>query len=267
MRRAVFSLIAFLAAALAAPLHGAPASAPAPAAQDVADYVLGPADVVEVELLGQPNFTTKDRISEAGTIRLPMIGEVKAADMTAAQLGDKVAGLLLKGGYFAHPIVKVDISSYGSRYVTMLGNFRSPGLVPVDHPYRLSEMVARAGGVTETGADYVVYRPLRGAERKIKITDLATGDDSSDPQVSPGDKIYAPQAEVVFVSGEVKTPGAFPITPNMTIRMALSRAGGVTDEGTERRLTLSRHGVNTTHVNLDELVQPSDVIKVGERLF
>ncbi|HWE99213.1 MAG TPA: polysaccharide biosynthesis/export family protein [Caulobacteraceae bacterium] len=265
MRCAFFPFFTLALALIAGPVAAAPAAPPA--AQGVGEYVLGPADVVEVDLLGQPSFTTKDRVTEAGNIRLPMLGEVKASDLTAGQLGDEVASLLVKGGFFTQPIVKVDIVSYGSRYVTMLGNFRTPGLVPVDHPYRLSEMVARAGGLTETGADYVIYRPLRGQERQIKMTDLATGEGSVDPEVSPGDKIYAPQADLVFVSGEVKAPGAFPLTANMTIRMALARAGGVNDQGTERRLTLSRHGVNTTHVNLDDTVQPSDVIKVGERLF
>jgi polysaccharide export outer membrane protein len=239
-----------------------PASAGAPQ-----DYILGPADVIEVDLLGVSDFTTKQRIDEEGTIRLPMIGQVPAANQTVGQLADSVAAKLKSGGYYAQPIVKIDVVSFGSRYVTVLGNFNQPGLVPMDRLYRLSEVVARVGGIKDSGANYVIYRPHGGGERKISVADLATGDLKDDPYVAPGDKIYSPPADLVFVSGQVKTPGAFAITPGMTIRMALSRGGGVTDQGTESRVTMTREGVKTTHVKLDDTVRAGDVLVVGERLF
>jgi polysaccharide export outer membrane protein len=254
---------------------GAAAAPPVPTAVPAApvsagasqDYVLGPEDVIEVDLLGQQDFTTKQRITEDGDIRLPMIGVVHAVDKTVAQLGDFVAEKLKSGGYYASPIVKVDVVSFGSKYVTVLGNFGSPGLVPIDHPYRLSEIIARVGGVKDGGADYVVYRPRRGDERKIPVADLATGDTKDDPTVSPGDKIYSPPAELIYVSGQVKGPGAFAIIPGMTMRMALARAGGITDQGSYSHITVTRGGVKQAHVNLDEPVRAGDVLVVGERLF
>lgn len=231
------------------------------------DYVLGPADVIEVDLLGQPDYTTKQRITEDGNIRLPMIGIVKAADKTVGQLSDEVAQKLKSGGFYAAPIVKIDVSSFGSKYMTVLGNFSSPGLVPIDRPYRLSEIIARVGGVKDGGADYVDYTPRHGQERKIRVADLATGDLKEDPYVSPGDKLYSPPADLIYVSGQVKAPGAYPITPGMTIRMALSRGGGITDQGTYGRVTITRDGKKQTHVDLDQPVRPGDVVVVGERLF
>lgn len=244
-----------------------PAAVTADAAGASEDYVLGPADVIEVDLLGQPDFTTKQRITEDGNIRLPMIGVMKASDLTVGQLADEVARKLKAGGYYAAPIVKVDVSSFGSKYLTVLGDFTSPGLVPIDHPYRLSEIVARVGGVRDGGADYVVYTPHHGKERKIPISELATGDAKEDPYVSPGDKLYSPPAELVYVSGQVKSPGAFPITPGMTFRMALARGGGITDQGSYSHVTLTRGGTKQGHVNLDDPVRPGDVLVVGERLF
>jgi polysaccharide biosynthesis/export protein len=231
------------------------------------DYVLGPADVIEVDLLGQADYTTKQRITEDGSIRLPMIGVVKAADKTVGQLSDEVAQKLKSGGFYSAPIVKIDVVSFGSKYMTVLGNFSQPGLIPIDHPYRLSEIVARAGGVREGGADYVDYTPRHGKERKIRVADLAGGDAKDDPYVEPGDKLYSPPADLVYVSGQVKAPGAYPITPGMTIRMALSRGGGVTDQGTDKRLTLTRDGKKQTHIDLEQPVRSGDVIVVGERLF
>ena len=231
------------------------------------DYVLGPADVIEVDLLGQPDFTTKQRITEDGAIRLPMIGIVKAGNKTVGTLSDEVAQKLKSGGFYAAPIVKIDVVSFGSKYMTVLGNFNQPGLVPIDHPYRLSEIVARVGGVKEGGADYVDYTPRNGKERKIQISDLASGDAKDDPYVAPGDKLYSPQADLVYISGQVKSPGAFAITPGMTFRMALSRAGGITDQGSYGRVSLTRDGKKQGHIDLEQPVRSGDVLVVGERLF
>jgi polysaccharide export outer membrane protein len=246
-----------------------PSARPAPASGDIApqNYILGTADIVEVSVLGRPDFTTKDRIGEDGTIRVPFLGTVTAANKTAAQLADELGKALDSGGFFAHPIVNVDISSFASRYVTVLGDFGSPGLVPVDRAYRLSEIVARVGGVKEGAADYVVFRPHMGEERHISIQALATGDLKDDPYVSPGDKIYSPDAELFYVSGQVKSPGAFPMRSNLTFRMAISRGGGVTDAGSFKSIQVTRAGAKLSHVDLDSAVMPGDVIVIGERLF
>jgi polysaccharide export outer membrane protein len=230
-------------------------------------YTLGPADVIEVTVLGRQDFDVKGRIGEDGTLRVPYLGAVKAADKTVVQFADELGKALETGGYYTHPIVKVDIVSYGSRYVTVLGQFGTPGLTPIDHPYRLSEILARVGGVKESGAPYVIFTPAHGAQRHILIKELATGDLKDDPYVSPGDKIYAPDAELFYVTGQVKSPGMFPLTPDLTFRMALSRAGGVTDSGSDKNFTVTRAGKKMTHVDLDTKVLPSDVITVPERLF
>ena len=230
-------------------------------------YILGPADVIEVSVLGRNEYTTRSRVSEAGTIQLQYLGEVHVAGKTAAQFSDEVASALEKGGYFANPVVRVDVVSYASRYVTVLGNVVTPGLVPVDRAYHLSEIIARVGGIKESGADYVILRPQSGAEYRITIATLATGAASDDPLVSPGDKIYSPPAEIIYVTGQVKSPGAFPIMQDMTVRMALSRAGGLTDSGSDKKVTITRKGVKIAHVDLDSRIRPGDVVLVGERLF
>jgi polysaccharide export outer membrane protein len=241
----------------------------APVADDTASqtYILGPADVIEVSVLGRPDFTTKGRIGEDGTIRVPFLGSVAAANRTTGKLSDELAAALQAGGYFSHPIVKVDVASYASRYVTVLGNVGNPGLVTVDRAYRLSEIIARVGGIRETGADYVVFRPKLGEERRISIQSLATGDLKDDPYVSPGDKIYSPEAEVFYVSGQIKQPGAYPLKKNLTFRMAVSRGGGITDSGSLKSIAVTRAGKKLGHVDLDAIVMPGDVIVVGERLF
>jgi polysaccharide export outer membrane protein len=242
-------------------------SAPRAALSAKQTYLLGTSDVVEVSVLTHPDYTTRGRIGEDGTIQLPFLGTVKAANLTAPQLESEVAAALDKGGYFSHPVVKVDIVSFGSRYVTVLGAVQTPGLVPVDRAYRLSEILARVGGIKDTGADYVVLTPSDGQEEKLAIKDIATGGLAQDPYVEPGDKIYSPQAELFYVSGQVGSPGAFPVIPGMTLRMAIARAGGVTLIGSEKKVKLTRHGERVARVDLNEQVQAGDVIIIGQSLF
>ena len=183
------------------------------------------------------------------------------------QFEDELGKALETGGYFAHPIVKVDIVSYGSRYVTVLGQVVTPGLIPVDRPYRLSEIMARVGGLKESGAAYVIFTPAHGQQRHILIKDLATGDLKDDPYVSPGDENLRTGSRTFYVSGQVKQPGAFGLLPDITFRMALSRAGGVTDSGSDKNFTVTRAGKKMSHVDLDAKVMAGDVIVVPERLF
>lgn len=246
---------------------GAVVVAPAPADIPAPTYILGSQDVIQVDALGRSDFSTKARIGADGTVQLPFLGAFPAADRTTVELRDQIAAALQKGGFFAKPIIQVEIVSFASRYVTVLGAVGSPGLVPVERPYRLSEILARVGGVRENGADYVILRSAKGPERTLQVKDLATGDESTDPYVQPGDKIYSPTAELFYVKGQVKAPGGYPLTTNMTLVMALARGGGITDLGSDSHIKIVRKNVTITPKDLNVKIEPNDVIDVGEGFF
>lgn len=248
-----------------------PPSSAAPSTPLVSDpdYVLGQGDVVGVMVVGSPEFNTRSRVSNDGTVVLPLIGQIQAAGLSQAALAGKVSEALKKGGYYASPIVRVELLGIQSRYVTVLGNVGQPGLLPLDRNYRLSEIVARVGGRTAAGADFVVLTPANGEPKKYAISNLATGGSEEDPVVSPGDKIYIPPAEneVVYLNGEVRSPGAYAIQKDMTVRIALAKAGGVSENGSEKKVKLVRDGKRLEDANLETKVQPGDVITFGARLF
>ena len=83
------------------------------------------------------------------------------------------------------------------------------------------------------GADYIIVRSSNGTERTFAVKSLATGDDTADPYAQPGDKIFSPQADIFYIKGQVKAPGAYGISPDMTLVMALARGGGLTDQGSD----------------------------------
>ncbi len=229
-------------------------------------YILGLEDVVQVEVLGRTDFTTKTKIGADGKIQLPLLGAIPAADRTVLQLRAQITDALQKGGFFNRPIVDVQVASYASRYVTVLGAVGSPGLIPVDRPYRLSEIIARVGGVRDNGADHVVLRSKAG-ERNYAIKDLATADESHDPYVQPGDKIFAPNGDVFYIKGQVKGPGSYILLPHMTLTMALARGGGITDLGSDSHIKIIRKNVEMSPKDLNIEILPDDVIDVGEGWF
>jgi len=183
-----------------------------------ASYILGPQDVIEVSVLGRNDFTTRARVGQDGLIQLPFLGTMQAAKKTTTQLSADISQALEKGGYFSNPILRVEIVAYASRYVTVLGAVTTPGLVPVDRPYHLSEILARVGGAREDAADYLIVRPENGPEHHYSIRLLVTGDASQDPEVSPGDRILIPKADLFYISGQVKSPGAYGLESGMTLR-------------------------------------------------
>ena len=255
-----------LCLALMAPAAGLAQSAPMPAQGDQ-NYIIGSGDTVEVDMLERTDFNTKAKVGTDGMIQLPYIGNVRAADRTTQQLSGAISTALIKGGFFSHPILSVQVSSYAARYVTVLGAVTSPGLVPIDRAYHVSEILARVGGVKDGGADYVIIRPAKGPERHLPIRALATGSASDDPFVSPGDTIYTPTAELFYISGQVKAPGAYPIISGMTLRMAVGRGGGLTDLGSDHGIKITRGGTKVRKADLDSKIEPGDVIVVGERWF
>ena len=98
------------------------------------------------------------------------------------------------------------------------------------------------------------------------MSKLLSGDPSSDPLVKPGDKIFAPQAEMFYISGEVKAPGTYPMKSDMTIAQAIARGGGLTDSGSDKKVKV-RRGDKVVKLNAEAKVEPGDILTVGERLF
>jgi polysaccharide export outer membrane protein len=256
--------------ALSEPISGSASSAGMTSSGD-RSYVLGVGDTIDVAVVGRSDFNTHARIGSDGVVLLPYIGALQTLKRSPGQLADDIRVALEKGGFFANPVVRVDVVGVVSRFVTVLGSVATPGLMPLDREYHLSEIVARAGGRSAAGADYLVLTHEDGKSENYKIEDLATtGGGSKDPVVINGDKIYVPAGEkqVVYMNGQVKSPGAYPAIDGMTVRMALVRAGGLTDSGSEKKVKVNRKGVELKGVKLDAtLVQPGDIITVGESLF
>lgn len=265
-----------LAALLLLPVSALPAQQAAPSVPVVTGpaavsmtegYVLGPGDVVEVSVLGRDEFRPRVQVQTDGTIQLPYIGSFPAANKTILKLRDDVKAALKSGGYYADPVVNVSIATYASRYVIVLGEVGTPGLVPIDRAYRVSEILARAGGAKDSGAETLVLRRTSGEEINLVLSQIAIGNDSEDPFVNPGDKIFIPAAKTFYIYGQVSAPGTYRVDRDMNLRKALARGGGLTAMGSEKRVKVFREGKELRNFDPNAPILGGDVVVVGERFF
>lgn len=237
-----------------------------PAATAPAGYKIGVDDVIEADVLGQTDFKTRARVQSDGTVTLPYLGAVPVIGDTAITLAEKLTKLLKAGGYYAKPIVSVEIVGFVSNYVTVLGQVTSSGLQPVDRGYHVSEIIARAGGLRPEAADFIVLTRADGSSVKLDYKKLAQGGPNDDPVVTPGDKVFVPEVEHFYIYGQINAPGVYAIRSDMTLRRALAQGGGLAPAGSVKRVKVTRDG-KEIKLKLDDPILPGDTIVIGERLF
>ncbi|MFM6853197.1 MAG: SLBB domain-containing protein [Sphingopyxis sp.] len=250
-----------------APIAAPAASTAAPAITLNEGYILGQGDVIEVAVLGRDDYRARVQVQVDGTVQLPLINDIRAANRTILQMRDDVRGALVSGGYFNNPAVSVTVASYASRYLTVLGEVATPGLVPIDRSYRLSEIIARVGGTRPTAADEITLSRTGSPSQTLSLIAMATGDESQDPIVNPGDRLYVATAPQFYIYGQVNAPGSYRVDRGMSLRMALARGGGLTAQGSERRVKVIRNGQELRNFDPNAPILSGDTVVVGERFF
>lgn len=231
-------------------------------------YELGVNDEIMVIVYGPQNVEVRTRIREDGTIAFPFLVSVEAAGYTTRSLADTIAMRLRNGGYYVSPTVKVDIASYVSNAITVTGYVSAPGIIPLDREMTVATAVARAGGIKGDGGDYVLLSRKGSTEPiRIAITEVNAPAVGANIIVKAGDTIVVPQSPLVYVYGQVNSPGAFIMRPGMTVRQALARAGGPTLAGSQRRIRITRNGEKIKRVDLDSDLEPEDTLFIPERIF
>ena len=234
------------------------------AAPGLASEKLGIGDAIRVTVFQQPDLTTEARISERGTIAMPLVGEVKVSGLTPAEAGASIGESLKRGKYLKNPQVAVALTTLRSQQVSVLGHVSRPGRYALDDTSsQLSDVLAAAGGISPTGSDTVVV--LRGG-KEHKVDALA-----KPFKLQGGDTVNVERAPVFYIYGEVARSGYYRVEPNMTVMQAIAAGGGITPRGSERRLKLRRAEASGKLIELSpkltDTVKADDVIFVRESLF
>ncbi len=257
-------------------------------AQEQAEYIVGPNDVLAVTVVDQPQLTGKYIVRADGTFTFPMLGRLKAGGLSLQVVENDLRDRLAKG-YVKNPQIGVSVDQFRSQQIFVMGEVRQPGSLQFTGSMSIIEALARTGSTTErAGTEALVIRASSGLQPgdvaaierardskdsdviRVNLQTLQAGELSQNLALRSGDTIFVPRAESVFVSGLVRTAGEYVIRKGMTVRQVLALAGGVTERGSTGRIQIIRQvdgNETTVGANLQDAVRPGDTIVVRERFF
>lgn len=239
------------------------------------DVPLGPGDVLKITVFGNNDLTLETRVSEAGSISFPLVGEVKVGGLSSGQAEKKIADLLDKGGFIRNPQVNLMVTDMQSQQVSVLGQVNKPGRYPVDGKRSLTDVLAMAGGANEEAADTVILTHTRDGKTTKETIDMLelvrSGDPAKNRELVAGDSVFVERAPRFYIYGEVQKPGSYKLERDMMVLQALSTGGGLSPRGTERGVRIKRRDANGVlqimSVKHDDLLKPDDIVYVKESLF
>jgi len=155
------------------------------------NYKIAPMDKLGIKVFKMDDLSGDYDVDLAGNISLPLIGEIKAANLTTAQLDDELSQKL-GAKYLEHPDVSVAIKASTAHVVTVDGAVKEGGSFPVGGPISLIQAVAMAKGTDEDANPrrVAVFRTI-GGQRQAAAFDLTSirRGQSPDPPIYPGDII------------------------------------------------------------------------------
>lgn len=217
------------------------------------DYRVGPQDVLNITVFGEPQLSGKARVDTDGTLSFQYLGRVKVDDLTVSQIEERLrAGLA--DGYLRSPQVSVEVDQYHSQNVYVLGEVKAAGKYSLPGNSTLIDVLTQAGSVTSNAGHWVLINHAKNgaltpsaaamddnatADIKVNLDDIQNGK-AQNVKIKDLDTIYVPKVQRIYVIGQVRAPGAFPYDENMTVFEAISLAGGVTEKGSNTRISIRR---------------------------
>jgi polysaccharide export outer membrane protein len=241
---------------------------------------------VNVTVWENADLTGKFVVQPDGAITLPLVGRIKAAGLSVRGFEVQLTRALADG-FLIEPRVAVTLDQQRGSRIFIFGAVSSPGAYALPDGQTLIEALVRAGYAT--ASQVVVVRPKRpsagptlpenaGDAEVIRVNlkelekDVEQGSLARNIPLHDGDTVFIPRSDPtrIFISGQVRTPGAFSITENTTVLQALTLAGGVTESAAINRLRIMRivdGKQKTINVKITDVVQPGDTLVVPERYF
>jgi len=154
-------------------------------------YMIGPLDVLDVQVFKVPDLAKTVQVADDGTINYPLIGDIHAAGKTAKQLEQELTQKL-GAKYLRDPQVTVLIKEYNSQRVTVEGSVKTSGVYGIKGTTSLMQILAMAGGIDDNTASgaVVVFRTIDDVRSVARFdTDAIKKGTAEDPELAPGDVI------------------------------------------------------------------------------
>lgn len=182
---------------------------------------IGPNDLIAVSVYDSPELTRTIRVGADGMIRLPMLKQrINAQGRMPAELEVAIAEALNAEQLIVDPFVTVTVAEYHSRPISVAGAVKNPLTFQAVGPVTLLEAITRAGGLgADAGPEVLISKTQPGPDgaptslvQRVLVKALI---DAADPEVNikltGGEEIRVPEVGKVFVVGNVKKPGAYPV--------------------------------------------------------
>lgn len=241
---------------------------------------IAPTDEVRVTVVGTELPAGPFTVDADGSIDYPFLGRLKAGGLTARALGELIARRLVEAQVLVgSPQVMVDLQQTPSKTVTVSGAVNTRGEFRFAGELSVFDALVRAGGAAPDAGDEIllIRAPREGDSSAIEAGEdvitlsrrqVESGAFNRAALVEDGDRIIVNRARQVYIDGYVNRPGGYTIEPGMTLRQALSLAGGVTELGAVNRVRVLRDGEPLENVALDTtIIQPGDTITVPKRFM
>jgi polysaccharide export outer membrane protein len=243
-------------------------------------YIVGIGDILEIQVWDNKDLNQTVFVRPDGKVSLPLVGEIQAAGKTVLQLQSLLNDAYSKTVKSAS--VTVIVKEIKSRPVYFIGGFVKPGVEQLTRDMTLLSAISTVGGLLPTADGENGFILREGKRIPVDFTRLIQkGDVSQNIPLQVGDSVVAPVADLVYIHGEVKTPGAIKSTSDLTVLRAISQVGGVTPLGAKGRVEILRgQGEKKERivVDVDKMMgspndhpdvrlKPGDIIFVPQRLF
>jgi protein involved in polysaccharide export with SLBB domain len=306
MKKTIYSVLLMLVACAPVPAAETPAPPPEPAPQTTQkqqtaqtppvtalpaasvgprEYRVGPGDTLKVDFIGIP---AEDRemnrnylVQSNGTIEIKYLESVKVEGLTQLEVGDLLAELLEKKGFYNPGQLQPSVTMAGYRdfEVQVNGAVRAPGLIRLSGDQSsVNRAISQAGGfATNAGTEVEIIRaPIAGRPPEPPI--VVTRDQldmNDDPGLRENDRVNVRIGQVFFVNGEVNNQGEKRWEPGMTVNRALALAGGQTAKFSMGRSRIDRpvkdkDGTVLKYEKIgnlkpETLIRPDDVLVAGRK--
>jgi polysaccharide export outer membrane protein len=248
-----------------------------PAGGNQGSYAIGPGDEIRISVYGQPELATDGQVSAAGTVMVPLLGNLAIAGKSSVDAAYLIAERYQQGNFLKNAQVNVLITKYRSQVVAILGKVNNPGKLVLEGPTSLTQALAWAGGISPTGSERLILtrsgKNGRQERTEYDLQKLLNYDAEQLPQVwlQNGDTLYVPNAGRFYLNGEVHAPGMYPLDRPLNVMQALSAGGGPTARAKGDNFKLFRQqadgSVKEIRAKPTDPVMDSDVLVVKESLF
>jgi polysaccharide export outer membrane protein len=234
----------------------APASVAVASSQPDDRYRIGPGDVLDIRIFNRPNLSRDAvRVEGNGMIRMPLIeNEIQAACKTEGELAAEISRGYIK--YYKNPQVDVFIKEYHSKQVAVIGAVNEQSRFELQRRIRLLDLLSYAKGPsTKAGQTInivhappaiacqmpnVVNEESGAAFVSYKLSETMKGLPTANPFIEPGDVITLPEADQIYVVGNVFTPLTIPLKEPITLSQAVAMAGGVKQDSKKDKVRIVR---------------------------